>query len=208
MTSAPTPPTTPQDLDSDFYNPHLSVSLNPHTHLFTYNFNSPPRLRGSPLPRRGLEPVSMVPKRLFATDDAGLSPFHRRPRLLVQRMAAVQLRETYNPYSKYRKDARMAEIEWRRYKELKREVERAVEEEVERAEVEKYVQVLRERGRRRRAEEKKDGRRVKALVGAVRARADKDVGDDRRGGGGGGGIVDDNGQADSDDIWLNEVGRE
>ncbi|KAH0610883.1 uncharacterized protein H6S33_011310 [Morchella sextelata] len=158
IASAPTTSIAPPNLDSDFYNPHLSVSLNPHTHLFTYNFGNPPCLRNPPRPRRGLEPVPMVPRRLLATDDAGLNPLHRRPRLFVQRMAAVQLREMYNPYLKYREDTQMAEVEWGR------------------AEVERYMQVLKERGGRRREEEREDGRRVKALVGAVRARAEKGVG--------------------------------
>ncbi|RPB15570.1 hypothetical protein P167DRAFT_542731 [Morchella conica CCBAS932] len=181
MASAPTASTAPPNLDRDFYNPHLSVSLNPRTHLFIYNFGSPPRLRKPLRPRRSLEPVPMVP---------------RRPGLLVQRMMAMQLRETYNPYLKYREDTWMAEMEWRRYKLLRGGVEGEVEGEVGRAEVERYVQVLRERGRRE--EEREDGRRAVALLGKVRTRAGKGVGgggQGSRGGLGKGGIVD-NGRAD------------
>ncbi|KAH8145763.1 uncharacterized protein LAJ45_10240 [Morchella importuna] len=183
MASAPTASTAPPNLDRDFYNPHLSVSLNPRTHLFIYNFGSPPRLRKPLRPRRSLEPVPMVP---------------RRPGLLVQRMTAMQLRETYNPYLKYREDTWMAEMEWRRYKLLRSEVEGEVEGEGEvgRAEVERYVQVLRERGRRE--EEREDGRRAVALLGKVQTRAGKGVGgggQGSRGGLGKGGIVD-NGRAD------------
>lgn len=67
----------------------------------------------------------------------------------------------------------MAEVEWRKYKLLRREVERAVEGAVGRVELERYVQVLRERGRRREEEEREDGRRVVALLGKMRARAGK-----------------------------------